>query len=780
MASPDTAAPTTTPQSVAGLARWAWLGYLALGLACGLAYELLSHRLAVDAAYTALGLLCVAAMVGGVRINRPWVPAPWYILAASQALWITADTIYSWYEDVRGVDPFPSLADAFYLAAYPLIALGLFLLIRIRVRERDVGGVLDSVIVTTGLGLLLWVTVVQPGLQDAGGSPVEFAVGLAYPIGDIVLVGGVVRLLTAGALRNWSLWLLMGGVATQVVADTLYDAFDLYGAGESNGLDLLWMASYLLFGASALHPSMVALSRPAPDADLRFGVLRLGSMFAATLVAPVTLAVQHLAGFALDVWAFMIGTVVLMLLVVARMKVAIDQIAAVSAQRELLQRELAYQASHDALTSLPNRPQAMRLVAAALSRARRRGDLVALLFADLDGFKAVNDTHGHLAGDDVLRAVARRLTAEVRAGDSVARLGGDEFLALLETVDTEASAVRVAERLVDAVSQPISLMDGAEVQVGASIGISFNSDGSVDPEAFVHEADLAVYRAKAQGRGRVEVLSPTLRAELAGRAELEVALRDAIAAGELVLHYQPVVDLASGGVTGYEALVRWQRPGQGLLTPGHFIDVAEASDLICELDTWVLTQATSQLEAWTAEGDRETTVAVNLSGRHLNRDRVVDDVAAALRDRDVDPDRLVLEITETVKVDSGRGVSNLHRLRELGVRISLDDFGTGHNSIATLSRLPVDIVKIDQKYLRDSTPQASTMLRLLVHAAHAFGLPVVGEGVEDADQLALLQSFSVESAQGYYLGRPMPLPELERFRAARRHPLRHEDASQTQ
>jgi diguanylate cyclase (GGDEF)-like protein len=396
-------------------------------------------------------------------------------------------------------------------------------------------------------------------------------------------------------------------------------------------------------------------------------------------------------------------------------------------------------------------------IESALNRAQRSGALLGLLFIDLDGFKNVNDSYGHRAGDEVLCSVATRLGDLSRGGDLVARLGGDEFVVLLENLSGETDALAVAQRIVVALPAPIPLSGGGQASVGGSVGLAISQDGSTDPHRLLHEADTAAYRAKSGGRGRVEVFDHALRRELDERAELENALGRAIEQDELVLHYQPVLDLQSDTVTGYEALVRWQRPGHGLIQPGDFIPAAEASSLICDLDRWVLRQATAQLARWDAEGlDARRTMAVNLSARHLSDRRVVDDVVDALAATGLAPHRLVVEITETVIVEDLLAIEHLSALRALGIVISLDDFGTGYNSITRLQTYPIDIVKIDRSFLHDQADSGLALLSLIVHAAHTFGLSVVAEGVETDSQLALLRRLHCRSAQGFLLGRPAP------------------------
>ena len=437
---------------------------------------------------------------------------------------------------------------------------------------------------------------------------------------------------------------------------------------------------------------------------------------------------------------------------------SVQQIVTSVREREELQRALAHRATHDPLTELPNRAQARSVVTGALHRARRSGDTTGLLFVDLDGFKAVNDRHGHACGDEVLRATAARMRSAVRTGDTVFRLGGDEFVVLVEQVADEQELVALADRLIAAVSAPLALAD-AQVRVGASVGIAVSRDGGTDADAFFAEADTAGYRAKAAGRGRAEVFDDDLRRQLTARAETEAAVAAGLAEGEMRLHYQPVIDLADGSVTGLEALVRWQRPGVGPVPPDRFIPVAEASGLICEIDRWVLGEATRQLAEWRRAlpaGHPGPSVAVNISGRHLSEPRVVADVAEALAASRLPAHLLVLEVTETVLVNDPAAFAHLAALRAMGVGIAIDDFGTGYTSIGQLRHMPVDTLKIDRSFIGSADPGHRELVALMIRAAHTFGLAVVAEGVEEPGQLARLRAEACDRAQGYLLHRPLP------------------------
>jgi diguanylate cyclase (GGDEF)-like protein len=432
-------------------------------------------------------------------------------------------------------------------------------------------------------------------------------------------------------------------------------------------------------------------------------------------------------------------------------------------QREELQFALAHQATHDALTELPNRAQAVTLVTAALHRGRRSGEMTGLLFVDLDGFKAVNDGHGHAAGDEVLREVARRLSAAVRPGDVVCRLGGDEFVVLVEQVHSEHDVLELAHRLIAAVSETIAV-GRARVRIGASIGVAVSRDGGIDADALFAEADTAAYRAKAHGRGRAEMFDEVLRLQLNERAELEAAIASGLADGEMQVAYQPVIDVATDRLMGYEALIRWTRPGVGAVAPDQWIPVAESSRLIGDVDRWMLHAATSQMAQWRAEcpaapGEPDPTIAVNISGRHLADPRVITDVADALATSGLPPELLVLEVTETVLVDDPLAYEHLTALRAMGVSIAIDDFGTGYTSIGQLRNMPVDTLKIDRSFVASTEPAHRELVALMIRAAHTFGLTVVAEGVEEPAQLARLKAQDCDQAQGYLLYRPMPAPE---------------------
>jgi diguanylate cyclase (GGDEF)-like protein/PAS domain S-box-containing protein len=440
----------------------------------------------------------------------------------------------------------------------------------------------------------------------------------------------------------------------------------------------------------------------------------------------------------------------------------------VAAAGERAQREgrISHGAHHDPLTGLANRALLVDRLQHALARSARSGTTVAVLFADLDRFKVVNDSLGHAAGDALLVEVAVRLQATLRLEDTVARFGGDEFVMVCSDLGGPQEAEVIAARVVAALSRPHEL-DGREVIAPPSIGIALASGAGVDAEDLIADADLAMYQAKSAGRGCWALFSPALRGDTE-RVELEADLRHAVERGELVLHYQPVVDLRSGRIVGAEALVRWQHPERGLLAPDAFLPLAEDSGLIVPVSRWVIAEACRQAAGW-VRADRGFRISVNVSARLLTP-AFGELVQRTLAEAALAPSSLVIEVTETSLVqDAERAVSVLAELRRGGVRISVDDFGTGYSSLAYLKRLPVDCLKVDRSFVRELGPAAedSAIVAAVVALARTVGLEVVAEGVETAEQLACLRALSCQGAQGYLFSRPLPAPAFADLLASR-------------
>ncbi len=427
--------------------------------------------------------------------------------------------------------------------------------------------------------------------------------------------------------------------------------------------------------------------------------------------------------------------------------------------------ELRHRALHDALTELPNRVLALDRAEQMLARARRSGTPVAALYVDLDGFKHINDTFGHAAGDELLRIVAQRLRSVVREGDTAARLGGDEFCVLLEGATLDAGPELVAERILEVLGQPydLSARIGRPYTITASIGIAEGLRDHADE--LLAEADVALYEAKAAGRNRWVRFEAAMQTAVRRKLALELDLGEALEQGQFHLVYQPTFDLRSQAVIGVEALVRWEHPQRGSVSPQEFIPIAEETGLIVPLGRWVLHEACRQAKEWLDSG-HVLGVAVNVSARQLDDDLIVGEVHAALSQSGLAPDRLTLEITETALMrDPELTAQCLRGLKELGVRIAIDDFGTGYSSLAYLRQFPADSLKIDRSFIKEiaTSRESDALIHTLVQLGKTLDIETLAEGIEDEFQLRALQQEECDSGQGFWFSRPLSAQDLEPF-----------------
>jgi diguanylate cyclase (GGDEF)-like protein/PAS domain S-box-containing protein len=437
-------------------------------------------------------------------------------------------------------------------------------------------------------------------------------------------------------------------------------------------------------------------------------------------------------------------------------------------ERRMLEEQLEHRAFFDSLTGLPNRAVFRDRLDHAIARSARDDDVLAVLLLDLDRFKFVNDSLGHDAGDELLVAVGSRIQDCSRSSDTVARLGGDEFAILIEDAASEEVAMALGDRLLEALTSPFEVR-GREVFIGASIGVALHTGESGQPNELIRNADTAMYAAKGAGKGRCVVFQPAMHQRTLEFFEVQADLQRALVRGEFVLHYQPIVDLATGQLTGVEALVRWLHPTQGLIMPGGFIPVAEETGMIVPLGVWVLGEACRQAGEWCDRFPETSAISmsVNLSMRQLLEPDLVPRIAEVLAETSLDHGQLILEITEgSLLQDVGETAEKLGALKELGARLALDDFGTGSSSLGHLRHFPIDVLKIDKSFvdgLGDEGSDASALVRAIIELARTLRLTTVGEGIETADQLTELQLAGCDLGQGYLFAKPLAREDLEKM-----------------
>jgi diguanylate cyclase (GGDEF)-like protein len=691
-------------------------------------------------AASGIGILARVALVRTERLAWSLIGLGALAWAAGDIYWLVAFT------DATEV-PYPSIADGLYLSFYPFVYVGLVLLVRARVRRFHASQWFDglaAVLVVSAVGMAILLPPILVGNEGATAAAV--ATNLAYPLCDLVILGLVTAL---AGLMGWrpgrAIGLLAAACLTLALADSVY-LFQIAAGSYTEGsyVDLFWPVGMVFLGLAAWQPS------PHTRAGRLEGWSVMVLPAAVAFGAIALLVYDHYARTA--VWAVWLAAAAL---------------GVCMARAGLTFRENIAQAVTDTLTGLPNRRLFHDRVEQAINRARRQGERAAVMIIDLDRFKEVNDTLGHHCGDLLLEEVARRLRGRLRESDTVARLGGDEFAVLLPNVPDAASAERVAMQLGDAISESI-VVEGLSLDTEASIGITLFPDHGADVTELLQRADVAMYTAKSESLpfsvygSEQDDYSPR-------RLALLGELRRAIEQGELVLHYQPKVHLASGELVGAEALVRWQHPERGLLPPSEFIPFAEHTSLMKPLTLYVLDRALEECGRWEGDGHM-LAVAVNISARNLLDAEFADAVTASLERVGLSPDRLELELTETALMgNTARALEVLRPLSETGVVLSIDDFGVGYTSLNQLKSLPIRVLKIDRSFVINmSTDAADAMIvRSTIELGHNLGLQVVAEGIESREIHHTLRDLGCDVGQGYHLGRPMPSTEFARWVDAR-------------
>jgi diguanylate cyclase len=768
-----------------GLKANAWKCELVVGLCALGAFIALPAARQGHALYSAVAVASVLCILIGVRIHRPIDPPAWYLLAVGTLAFAGGDS----FEQFTGHVPHagtsaPTWTNACYLVGYLLTGAAVVRLSRDPNQSGRREDSADAAIISLGALAILWQFQLNWYLHDGALSTFGKLVDVSGPALDVVLVFIVFRFVIFGVAGRIFLRLLAAALVVLVAADVGHGLLVVHAdPGNGRFVDVAFLLAYVLVGAAALHPSigegLPILPKPVPNIYRRDskGSHRIPIVAFAGFIAPSLLLVASRLGLSVDVTVMAAFCVAVFALIYLRMMWLIEEISgqtteieaharaleASHRQRDALEEDLRHLAFHDALTGLANRALLHDRVEHALASAPRSGRTVALCFGDLDGFKTVNDTLGHHVGDSVLVRASRLLSSIVRPGDTVARLGGDEFAVLMVDVERPDTAVDFAHRIVS-VLRDAPDFEGSQVGLSISVGVAYAEPGKTT-EQLLSEADSAMYEAKERGKNCVEVFRSSMRSRMLERLDLTNGFRWALGRSEFFLKYQPIVSLSDNRLRGFEALVRWNHPTLGEVAPLRFIPMAEETGFIVPLGRWVLVEACEQLAAWTADSDQDLTLSVNLSRRQLISPQLAEEVSTALALSNIDPHRLILEITESVLMENPeRAAQALGELRAMGIRIAVDDFGTGYSSLSHLARFPVDVLKIDKSFidpLINVDPASSALVTAIIGLARSLGLEVIAEGIEHESQLHRLVDLGCEQGQGFLMAHPLDRDSVE-------------------
>ncbi|HTP03033.1 MAG TPA: EAL domain-containing protein [Anaerolineales bacterium] len=760
----------------------------------------------------ASAFLLLAALQTARRSKR--LALAWGALALAEFLYGIGDIIWATLDAYLHQSPFPSAADVLYLLFYPvsLIAILLFLKSR-RTIGVDTSDALDLAVIVTAAILGFGNYLIGPIIQNnIDAPPVERFLLVAYPVGDLLLLGALLLLIyhdpydyrSAGKVTLQPekaeqpaipMYLLAAGFFMMIITDSIYGFESLRGTYASGDpVDMGWVAASLLIamaGAaqwSALRPgNPISAYQPGPRFQRGAYNIKVYLPYFWLLCAFALLIRAATAPVPMGFTAVVIGVTAILVFVLFRQFIALSdnrqltarlhqqatsletinrELNAEMAERMRIEEKLAFDVLHDQMTGLANRRLFLDRLGQAIKRCNRHdGMCFGVLFLDLDQFKLVNDSLGHAYGDQLLILVGRRLVENLRAGDTVARFGGDEFAILLDDLQDEESTRAIAEKLLHVIEVPLRVGD-RDIHVTASIGIATDLVKYDQAEDLLRDVDLAMYQAKATGKSRYVMFRSEMREMAFSRLVLEGELRQALQKGEFQLFYQPISSLDSDRVVAVEALLRWFHPIKGILAPADFLAVAEASDLILSIGDWVLRQACTQLAHWQKQYPQlaDLAVNINLSDREFAQPHLAGKIFRALEVSGLDGSCLRLEITERVLVEN-YPIANatIAALNKMGVRVEVDDFGTGYSALAYLQQFPINAIKIDKSFISEMqrNPKGLGLVRAIVSMARELGMETIAEGIETGEQLSELKSLLCGFGQGYLLSKPLDAARAE-------------------
>jgi diguanylate cyclase len=713
-----------------------------------------------DAGLFNIPFVCAALICFRHARAEPRDRLAWGLFGTSMAIYAVANLLGTLVVGTGPDAPFPSIADAGWLTCYPLYYAGLVLLARSRAARSHLSVWFDGAVAGFGAAAIVVWVLLGPALADIGGRFSTVATNTAYPVADVLLIMVIVIAVGLLGWRPTMMWsLLAAAFAMFALSDGVFLHQEVLGTYHEGGfVDAGWLVGAVLLALACLARE----SRYEAPRQTGLLIIAVPAVFVVSSLALLTYG----QGRSLPTIA-VVCAIASIVLALVRLGLTFREVQGLAETRRL--------ARTDDLTGLANRRHFYEQLNDRL-RSRPPAEPLAVVILDLDRFKEINDSLGHAAGDALLVGIGPRVIDVLRPGDLLARLGGDEFALFLEGAGQDEAYV-IASRIVREIALPFVVGD-MTLHVEASVGVAIWPDDGDEVDELVARADVAMFVAKSM-RTSVELYEPERDRAYLDRFGVIEALRAAIGSDQLVLHYQPKLHLPTGCVVGAEALVRWEDPARGLVPPDRFIPLAEQAGLMGALTAWVLRQALVQTVAWRDQG-LAMGIAVNVSASSLRESGFPDLVADLLRETGVPPDVLTLEITEdTVMSDRERCLDVLHRLRSFGIRISVDDYGTGHSSLAYLKELPVDELKLDRSFIStmNDDQRLAAIVESTIGLAHSLGLPIVAEGVETLDVRDRLTTAGCDLIQGYLLTRPLPGADLTTWLAENSSPIAEENAT---
>ncbi len=733
----------------------------------------------------------------------------WLLMALGQLVYTLGDFFWFILEVFVKESPYPSIADLFYAAYYPLFFSGAILLsLENHVTIQKFKNTLDMAIIMSGAFLFYWFILLQPISETTLSEPWYVrALAAAYPVGDILLLAAILWLLNSNPNRyaRPQIVSLLASIFVMIVADTIFSYQSLKGTYESSPVfDFGWTISYTLTGLAGLQQVFAVkikknISNPDSSNRERESFRKKALAFAPYFWLILAYLILYLGKShsdprcftALYIW---VGVIVGMVLVRQagafleikslnkKLKDLLRQVEQqtrdlVTINQELeseiqlrvrVEEQLSFDALHDSLTNLPNRALFFQRLEHALDNIKSHPNMkYSVLFMDIDQFKVINDSLGHGMGDQLLIVIAQRLTRCLRETDTVARLGGDEFVFLLENTSDEHIIDFIVNRINEEV-QKVIMLEEHPVFVTTSIGVVLDIKEYTTPGNILRDADLAMYRAKALGKGRFEIFQDGMHLQAISRLEIEEDLRCALENQELELYYQPIQRISSGEFIGFEALIRWNHPKYGILLPGEFLGVAEETGLYQSIGWWVFAKACTQIAAWQEKypACKECFISINVSGRQISNSDLIPQIKKVIKQTGVKPSSIHLEITENTLIEGSEAtIKKFEQLHELGIHLAIDDFGTGYSSLAYLQHFPVQTLKIDQSFIRGIGVKKSSLnvIKSMITLAHDLGLEIVAEGIETPSQLEELKKIGCDNGQGFMLSLPLSVDSAETF-----------------